>query len=135
MKNLLFLLLLFIGSAANAQNMIYIDHTYDAMKEALTEDGNYIDKEEDYKGQVVVTLFSHEHPERVGLLFYKNGQCVTNAIFYNDMPKFNAAIEDYNKHFVVLSNKSWRVYAKGNSYHASIETTSKNKFYILWTRE
>jgi site-specific DNA-adenine methylase len=135
MKNLLVLLLLFIGSAANAQNMIYIDHTYQSMKESLTEDGNYIDKEEDYNDQLVVTLFSHEHQERVGLLFYKNGECITNAIFYNDMPKFNAAIEDYNKHFVVLSNKSWRVYAKGNSYHASIETTSKNKFYILWTKE
>jgi len=105
------------------------------MKEALTEDGNYIDKEEDYKGQLVVTLFSHVNPERVGLLFYKNGQCITNAIFYNDMPKFNAAIEDYNEHFVVLSNKSWRVYAKGNSYHASIETTREDKFYILWTKE
>jgi len=135
MKNLLFHLLLILGNAADAQHMIYIDHSYQSMKESIAEDGNYIDKEEEHKGQLVVTLLSKENPERVALLFFKKGECITNAVFYNDMFKFNNAIEDYNKYFVVLSNKSWRVFSNGNSYKASVESTKENRFYILWIKE
>jgi len=138
MKKLLFILLTLLTVTLSAQEtVIYVDVTYTRMKESLTEDDSYIEKEDFYKGQRVVHVRNRKFGEDLlALLFYTGEECTNQGILMYDLGVVNSQVNLYNKNFVILSKDRWRAYAKGKSYICELKTLElDNTFYFNWVPE
>lgn len=137
MKKLLFIMLTLLTVTASAQKTtIYVDVTYSRMKERITEDNCFIEKESNHEGERVVHIRNNEYgDELLSLTFYTGEVCTSQGILMYNMNVINEQVKLYNESFVTLSKDSWRVYVKGKSYICNLKTLKDNTFYFHWLPE
>jgi len=136
----LFSLLTFLlfSFSVSSQSLVYVDISYDNLKDAL-EEGAYIDSEEyitigageKFK---TVTIKSY-YIDAYAILYYNSkGVCYANSIYFSNTRELNKTIETYNKVFVVENDNTWKSYNNGSEYIAELLTTDNGAYFIFWSR-
>jgi len=122
-------MIMFITLSSNAQSRI--GFTYDEIYQEFINNKPTVKKIDD--GTLMLEI-SMEHTITC-YFFDQDGSCVLTAIGPKSQEDFNMLVRMYNKDYIIVSSKEWKMYARGAVLKIILDYTDNGSPYFFWEEE
>lgn len=129
MKYFFFVSLIFSYASLSAQARL--GSSISEIREEFKETKYHLKSNYDNKNDFNITVELTD--SYVTYYFHKSTTCTATVIQPKNEGILNGLVELYNKKYVILSSRNWRMYSKYGISNIELFYTTDGSYYIIWT--